>query len=66
VVSAGLAMAIAYVMQFVLFNEEMGRKVTMPRLLRNHRWWLYLAFGLVVASILCFAIGALLAAIFLT
>lgn len=60
--AAGLASGAAYVAQFSLFNLEMGRKETLPRIIREHAHWIGVGVGLFVLSYLCFAGGAALAA----
>ena len=60
--AAGLASGAAYVAQFSLYNETMGFKAMLPRIIREHKDWIKAGVGLFVVSYLCFAFGAALAA----
>jgi hypothetical protein len=64
--AVGIASATAYLMQLVLFNEEMGRSHQVPRWQRGHQRWLTLTVLLVIGSYLLFAIGAVMATVNLT
>lgn len=58
IIFAGLATVTTYLVQFTLFNENMGRTESTWF---NHVGWLKITLALITASILVFSIGAFVA-----